>query len=325
VLPVKEILDYYEIRVIKNNPNNENIYCCCPFHEGTGRTPQNFSINRYNGLWCCFAKSKCGSGNIIHFIKRIEDCGTSEAKAILKREFRAGEVSWKSVLRSCSKDKKTLNSAPTVAKGKIPSLKRLPHNHPWIKSREYTYSLCEDFGMQYAPENLAWVWWPIAFKGQTMGHSSRHVNRDAKHKWWHQPGLPKSEILYNFDRAVKSDLVIVCEGILDVMRLKMLGFPGAVAIFGATAQDEQIALIVSGWDRIVVCLDGDVAGIEGAEKLCTQLSKHSSALLTRVTMPYDVDVDDLRSKDQFITQCRRGGVVLRKKKVAPTWGDLLRT
>jgi DNA primase len=149
------------------------------------------------------------------------------------------------------------------------------------------------------------------------------VKKDARKKWWHQPGLPKSEILYNFDLAIRSELVIITEGILDVMRLRLLGYTGAVALFGADASDEQIALIIGNWDRIIVCLDGDEAGLSGAEKLCGKLMKQNCQLLTRVTMPYEVDVDDLRTKDEFVTHCR-GGAVLHKKKVAPSWGDLLK-
>lgn len=72
-------------------------------------------------------------------------------------------------------------------------------------------------------------------------------------KYMTPPGVAKSEILYNFDNARKSKVCVVVEGPLDVAGVGMCG----IGTFGKGISPEQINMMKSYWDLIVLMLDPD--------------------------------------------------------------------
>lgn len=72
-------------------------------------------------------------------------------------------------------------------------------------------------------------------------------------KYMTMPGLDKRTVLWNFDNARKSELVVVTEGVFDALRVGLCG----VATLGKQVSDQQIALLQQYWRCIVVLLDPD--------------------------------------------------------------------
>lgn len=83
-------------------------------------------------------------------------------------------------------------------------------------------------------------------------------------KYYTPWGMTKGEVLYNFDNARLSRLVVVSEGPLDVAGIGLCG----VATFGKGVSDSQARLIKEYWDVAVLMLDPGDADMETQQLLC---------------------------------------------------------
>jgi len=102
-----------------------------------------------------------------------------------------------------------------------------------------------------------------------LPHTSDSVRRHPHKKVLYSPGLKMSERLLG-ERGLaptRNGSVIVVEGCRDVMRLRQDGLP-AVGLGGKSMSDWQLILARRlGARRLVIMLDGDDAGREGAAKI----------------------------------------------------------
>lgn len=85
-------------------------------------------------------------------------------------------------------------------------------------------------------------------------------------KYWTSPGITKGRILYNYDWARKSDIVIVCEGTFDAISTGKC----AVAAFGKGISPNQAKMLKQYWDVVVILLDPGDAG-KDATKITASL------------------------------------------------------
>lgn len=70
-------------------------------------------------------------------------------------------------------------------------------------------------------------------------------------KYFTSPGLEKGRVLYNYDVAKTSQIVVVTEGPTDVLA----SGPCAVGTLGKSVSEEQTRLIKDGWDVAIILLD----------------------------------------------------------------------
>lgn len=133
--------------------------------------------------------------------------------------------------------------------------------------------------------------------GVMLGFAGRAVSVDAKPKFLFSPGLEKSKFLFGFDRVVDEarrldiqsegdssiDLYVV-EGILDVFRLRKLGFV-AVGVLGSKFLDSQIQaldLLLPILNQkniglnVHLFLDNDISGQKGTSRSLPRLLSHAS-------------------------------------------------
>jgi DNA primase len=322
-LPIRKILDYYFVNVLADNPVNPNIYCQCPFHEGTGKSPQNFSINRVTGLWICFSR-KCGSGNIIKFIQKKEDCSQLKAKTLLSRRFFNGKgPSWSVLARSSVHDDRCKPQLPLPRLRWPQELDPIPFNHPFLAKRGISEAAAEHYRLAIQRSDFSRVWFPIFFNRKLRGFTARSIFKTALKKWKHGKGLPSSRLLYGFDDAKDKPWVIVTEGPLDVVRFWDLGFKNAVALFGTSFSVTQKVLIRQNWGRILVAMDGDEPGREAAAKIAEEL-RRKAKYLGVLTFPDDKDPGDLTSKDEFLEYCQSNVEVLVSKREGIAWTDAMK-
>lgn len=321
MIPVIKILEYYFVDILINDPHSIYVRCCCPFHKGTGKSPNNFSINRINGYWTCFNGScPAKSGSIIRFISLQEECKWSEAKEILKGQFAPKNVSWRTLRRAMLHEKKPTHGPLPVVNWPR-TMEQIPRNHPWIKKRDYKAKDFRPFKVGYDCLKPAYIPFPVYFRGKLRGFTSRDIRKDPIRKWEHDYGLPRRRVLYNYDRASETNYVFICEGPLDVIRLNTLGYTGAVAVFGSKTTTEQIALILETWDKVVVSFDGDEAGNIGADKLCESLKDHVN-FCAKLSLPDETDVDDLRSRKGLLSHIKERLTVEKAIKKERSWDEL---
>jgi hypothetical protein len=79
-------------------------------------------------------------------------------------------------------------------------------------------------------------------------------------KYFTSPGLDKGRILYNYDWARQSQIVVVCEGAVDAWKVGR----SAVAAFGKGLTEQQKRLLQGYWSVVVLLLDPGSADKETA-------------------------------------------------------------
>jgi hypothetical protein len=155
--------------------------------------------------------------------------------------------------------------------GDILFLTELTPDHEAIKylvSKKYdTGYLTTNYGVGYCTSVLSnehrpltnRIFIPIIMHGKLIGWQGRYVGDiDWKarrvQKYFNLKGMHKSNVLYGFDSAVKSDTVVLCEGVPDAWRIGT----NAVALLGNSMAANQKALIVKHFagKKIAVMLDG---------------------------------------------------------------------
>jgi hypothetical protein len=163
-------------------------------------------------------------------------------------------------------------SEEPVPPGMSLRLTDLPLTHPAVRyltvDRRIPYQVLVDYDLGVCLEpnrQLTVACWlynriiiPIRFHGELVGWQARYVGEPANKdvpKYVTMPGMKKSQLLYNFDRAVTQPYVVVVEGVTDVWAVGDC----AVAAFGKTLSARQHALLGEHWrgKPVVLLLDAD--------------------------------------------------------------------
>ncbi len=157
-------------------------------------------------------------------------------------------------------------------------LHKLPKTHPanvYLAGRHYdTEKLGKFWGWGYCPDSIYSlarnrIVAPIMFNGKLCGWQARMIGeydpRDLADpetaktlppKWWSDPNMKKSLLLYNFHNAIRCKTGVVVEGPGDAVQVG----PAGMATLGSSVSDKQIDLLRFGFkDHSVVWLwDPDV-------------------------------------------------------------------
>ncbi|MDO5046761.1 DNA primase [Campylobacter sp.] len=113
----------------------------------------------------------------------------------------------------------------------------------------------------------------VGFGGRTLGdHPAKYVNSPQSEIF------DKSTLFYGYHLA-KRDIhaknqIIITEGYLDVMMLHHAGFTNAVAVLGTALTQKHLPLLKRGELSVVLCFDGDSAGINAAVKSAHLLAQN---------------------------------------------------
>lgn len=116
--------------------------------------------------------------------------------------------------------------------GRTISLETLAEEHPGHHAIEYLerrhfdpVKLSRLYDVSYCPESEFWqandrIIIPLYEKKILMGWQARHIGQwhkgMAAPKYWTVPGTRKKYLLYNFERAIQHQTVVVVEGPMDV-------------------------------------------------------------------------------------------------------------
>lgn len=93
---------------------------------------------------------------------------------------------------------------------------------------------------------------PIKFNGSDFGYQARTMYERESPKYFTCPGMTRGNILFNFDYAKKYSTIVICEGLLDAMRVG----PNAVAVLAIKPTFEQLHLLKElDLEAIVILLD----------------------------------------------------------------------
>ena len=184
----------------------------------------------------------------------------------------------------------------------------------FLEGRGYNVELCgEHYQMHYVPlgdlhgERLLV---PFIQGDQLLGWSTRYLGDGSGNtpdhllKWMHAKGTKKSRLLFNLEEAKQHDLIVVVEGVFDVLgvgSLERRDAPScAVAALGKKLSNVQVELLIrhAAYKPIFVAFDGDA----WSDTLRTVERLQATGLLARpVRLPEGSDPGDL-SHAEFWTR-----------------------
>ncbi|MDT8337032.1 MAG: DNA primase [Candidatus Izemoplasmatales bacterium] len=145
--------------------------------------------------------------------------------------------------------------------------------------------------------------------GKTVGFSGRIFNKEvnvAKYVNSTQTDIfTKSDVLYNLDKAIpfinQSNRLVLMEGFFDVISAYTADIKEAVCSMGTALTLSQAKLIKKYTDTVVVCYDGDDAGVRAAYKALILLGQVGLDVKVAL-LPDGLDPDDYiknNSKESF--------------------------
>ncbi len=143
--------------------------------------------------------------------------------------------------------------------------------HPYWASRGISDQAVHDLRLGFDPVEGRVVF-PHYVDGNLVGWQKRLTPAAVPQypKYRNSLNFPKSETLYNLDRARAFRSVVVVESPMSVARAYSLGIPNFVATFGAKVSARQIELLKD-FDHVYIWFDDDAAGRYGERKLLSGL------------------------------------------------------
>ncbi|MGC6767679.1 DNA primase [Enterococcus sp. LJL51] len=141
----------------------------------------------------------------------------------------------------------------------------------------------------------------IAFSGRLLKTDS--FSGEDMPKYLNSPETSlfnKRDTLFNFNLARKEirkeNTVFLFEGFMDVIAAWQSGIKSGVASMGTSLTNEQIRQLERAAEELVLCYDGDTAGIEATKRAISLLTEHSRFNLSIVNIPEKLDPDDYLRK-----------------------------
>jgi len=115
--------------------------------------------------------------------------------------------------------------------------------------------------------------------GNPVGFSARTLNPNESSKYINSSETPvyvKGKLLYNYHRALpfakKQKQIILVEGVTDVLAFDRAEVYNVAATLGTACTSDQIRLIQQASTNVLLCYDGDEAGLNAAYKIGKLLS-----------------------------------------------------
>lgn len=309
---LKQRADIYEIvsQYVELRRAGANYTACCPFHNEN--TPS-FVVNPQRNIFKCFG---CGEGgDSISFIMKIENLAFGEAveKLAMLCNFTLAYEKKHSVdsaifthleriaryYQTCA-DENIVNylknrgiNAESIATFKIgfsgggaefvSFLGR--EQMPFEKLLEVGI-IGRDNGRIYARFNNRIMFPIFDINGRVVGFGGRILSGEKSAKYINSQQskiFNKSRLLYGYnfakDAIFRERKIIVTEGYIDVIMLHQAGFKNAVATLGTALTELHLPLLSRGEVDILLCYDGDSAGVNAAFKASALLANKGGGVV----------------------------------------------
>ncbi|MEO6536139.1 MAG: DNA primase [Candidatus Paceibacterota bacterium] len=140
--------------------------------------------------------------------------------------------------------------------------------------------------------------------GRTVAFTGRALDPADNAKYLNSPetGLfKKSEVLFGMDKAkdaIRSrGFAILVEGQFDLLLLHQAGFQNTIALSGTALSSQHLSLIKRYADNLMLCLDGDRAGLAASAKNA-RAALMAGMRVKAVRLPEGKDPADVVSEDE---------------------------
>jgi DNA primase len=288
---LEAVLQHYQVKDLKGR--GDRYRGRCPIHQGEGR--EAFHVDVRRKIFHCFS---CGAGgDVLDLVARLEQCTLREAAGRLKDWFPGIATSGERALRQ------------RVTKGNVVvnpplgfTLRGVDGAHRYLAAREIDAGTAARFGVGFYPGPGIMngrVVIPIHDEyGRLVAYAGRSVN-DRQPRYRFPAGFGKSQVLFNFHRATAMavNTVILVEGFFDCLRVSRTGFENVVALLGTELYERPAQLLGERFRRVLVMLDGDVAGRQASGRVAARLQDRCEVRVIELTdgaQPDQLPNDELR-------------------------------
>ena len=315
----------------------KNFFGVCPFHDDTNPS---MSVSREKQIYTCF--SCHATGNVFNFLMDYEHMDFKEVLKYLGDRVGINTSSVHVGKKSTKFDKfydaynlalkyyqNNLNSTVGVRAKKYLlnrkiddsiikefeiglSLESIDDLTKLLMKKDYDLVTLNRIGLSNDNHDIYndRIMFPLYdITGKVVGFSGRRYDDIKENKYVNTREtdiFKKGEMLYHYHIAKEecriSKSVIVMEGFMDVIRASSIGIKNTVALMGTALTHDQINLLKRLSKNIILCLDGDEAGVKATLANGELLLKEGIEVKV-VPLPNPDDPDSYilnNGKDKFI-------------------------
>lgn len=230
----------------------QEIQARCPVHvKRTGKEDGNpsFYINAESGLWLCYS---CGArGNLMHLVTELMGANADDPEVL------------------------TMIANHNINQMNMPKWEKVPQvdDHmyfqygdvpeTYLRSRLISAESAREYGIRWNKERSSWIIPVISPDNTILGWQEK--GHDFVRNF--PPGIKMRRTLFGIERFTSKTAILV-ESPLDVVRFSSsFGGIQCLASFGASITDEQLQLLYTVADKVIIALDNDKAGINSAKAI----------------------------------------------------------
>jgi DNA primase len=272
---MRAVLQHYEWKCLRQR--GDRVEGRCPIHRGQGENA--FHADLRNHGFHCFSCHAAGS--VLDLVAKVERCSIRQAALHLQEWFDIERTAFCPAGATPTPDRQL---SKEKVKEPVPlrfSLRPIDHGHWYLKQRGIHVDTAAHFGAgYYAGPGLmrGRVVIPIHNeRSQLVAYAGRSIDgADPKYKL--PAGFAKSKVLFNLHRALTQgqDTVIVVEGFFDCLKVHQAGQACVVALMGCSLSAEPEKHLIARFRKIVLMLDGDLAGQQATHMIANRLIDRST-------------------------------------------------
>lgn len=237
----------------------------CPVHlSRTGKEDRSpsWSMNAETGLWICYS---CGArGSLVSLISELTG---DEASLIDVHSFLINSSLSRITRTEVAEEEPEVDWLSYSRFSNVPDA--------YLYNRNLDLNMVRKHGVRWDIKNKSWVIPIISPAGDLMGWQSKKVDWVRNYPI----GVKKSHTLFGIEQFRNGTAVLV-ESPLDVVRMApVLETAQGLGTFGAYVSDEQIRLLGSVANQVIVAMDNDEAGIKASKMLFRNLPRFDKGVL----------------------------------------------
>lgn len=263
----------------------EELHGDCPFcSDSRGR----LGVNTVKGVAHCF---NCGwAGGYVALLQQLLGLTYEAATGLILagRNRRRGlaELPTVTQISSETRGSRDVELPSEFEPLVLPETARSRGFWRYLRARRYAPDLIQSYGIGFA--RSGWCAWrvivPIMVDGRLASYVARAVDDSVVPKYRSPPGSNNADLLFNLERLVGREDVVLMEGVFDALRLPDL----AVATLGAhLSQAQRTLLMQMGFRRAIFCWDEDDTGLPQAYEAARALQGRMEVL--QATLPEGAD------------------------------------
>lgn len=284
-----------------NERGEDHGHCPDPWslHKNGDRTGK-FSINRDKKVFNCFV---CGGGTLLSLTMAIHDFDEDQAVNWLRQfssKSNQTDEGFLSEIERMFSEKEQEPEATLPWFNSNVLLQWKDENHEWFVSRGITSDVKKRYQLGVNTKTVRTmgsevfestsIVLPHFWQSKLVGWQNRWMGERPKWvpKYTNTNDFPKRTTLFGWDQIQDSNKpIVVVESVPTVLYLASLDIP-AVATFGATVSKEQMRLLRSCQEGIVLAQDNDQAGDKWRSDLLSYLDRYIPVMEMEIAWEDDI-------------------------------------